>query len=134
MIITRKQIIHLKTFRTITIMFIFISFAFPLIFSLGNMLFVELRHMFILVALTHNITKISFIVPVYNFYVIYVIQLLYVCTYCSLTGYVFTAIFRQSLFLLYLLSNQLSFDTTKQINLRKNVSPMKEILHQPEIT
>ena len=129
-----KQIIHLKTFRTITIMFIFISFAFPLIFSLGNMLFVELRHMFILVALTHNITKISFIVPVYNFFVIYVIQLLYVCTYCSLTGYVFTAIFRQSLFLLYLLSNQLSFHTTKQINLGRNVSQLQEILHQPEIT
>ena len=70
-------------------------------FCLGNMPFVELRHMFILVALTHNITKISFIVPVYNFYVVYVIQLLYVCTYCSLTGYVFTTIFRQSLFLLY---------------------------------
>ena len=82
-------------------MFLFILYAFPLISSLGNMLFVELRHMFILVALTHNITKISFIVPVYNFYVVYVIQLLYVCTYCSLTGYVFTTIFRQSLFLLY---------------------------------
>ena len=46
---------------------------------------------------THIITKISFIVPVYNFYVIYTIQVLYVCTYCCLTGYVFTDVFRQSL-------------------------------------
>ena len=130
MIITMKQIIHLKSFWTIIIMFIFISFAFSPIFESRKYAFCWTT----LVALTHNITKISFIVPVYNFYVIYVIQLLYVCTYCSLTGYVFTAVFRQSLFLLYILSNQLSFDTTKQINLRKNVSQLQEILHQPKIT
>ena len=126
MIITMKQIIHLKSFWTIIIMFIFISFAFSPIFESRKYAFCWTT----LVALTHNITKISFIVPVYNFYVIYVIQLLYVCTYCSLTGYVFTTIFRQSLFLLYQETSRIVlFWVNKTNKPLKNVALTHKILY-----